>query len=133
VIREPCLLDSFAVRTFDPNTRFSTRPRKRPSERTANALVTSRPPTSTFTERGSTPLGTTISTSASPSEIRSARFESTLIFKAATVAGALARAAGTAADRSVAASAHSAMAARTATPLRARFIGVLLGLGERGS
>ena len=58
-----------------------------------NALVDS----FTHTVFGSTPLGTTICTRASPSEIRSARSERTLIWRAAA-AGTLTPVAGTAAD-----------------------------------
>src|ERR1041384_5146970 len=66
---------------------------KRPFSRTAKALVTSTPLSDTRTSATLTSGGGTISTSASPPEMRSARFETTLI----TISPGAARASGTAA------------------------------------
>src|SRR6266850_2829587 len=70
---------ALAESTLAPGASPATRPMKRPLARTANDEVTFRPPTSMRTLAASTPAGTTTSTSASPPEIRSARFDSTLI------------------------------------------------------
>ena len=81
-----------ATTWFSPSASPSTRPLNVPSARSANLLVTSTPSTVTRTSAMSTPSGTTTSTSASPPEIRSARFESTRIsslspFGSLTLAG----------------------------------------------
>ena len=60
-----------------PTFRPVTSPSKRPFGRSANALVTSTPSRSTRTVAGSRPGASRAATSASPPEIRSARFDRT--------------------------------------------------------
>src|SRR5436190_14580643 len=69
---------SFACRVFEPFTSPVTRPSYRPFGRSANSLVTSWP--FSVTLFGTPPF---TATSASPPEIRSARFDSTSIVTAA--------------------------------------------------
>ena len=68
-----------ACTSFGPSASPVSRPEKRPSGRTANALVTSWPLSVTRTLLGATSPGSTTSTRASPPEMRSARFDSTAI------------------------------------------------------
>ena len=78
---------SVATSSLAPTSSPVTRPSKRPLGRTANAPVTSRPSSVTRMAAGSAP---SMATSASPAEIRSARFETTSIFNAAlALAGAI--------------------------------------------
>ena len=68
-----------AVRMFLPTVRPVTSPEKLPSSRAANADVMSLPFRLTRTVAASVPAANFTATSASPPEMRSARFESTSI------------------------------------------------------
>ena len=77
-----CLPPMSAKIAVRPTSRPVTRPMVRPSARRANAADTSRVPATTRSPCDGEPAGTTISTSASPPEIRSARLDSVLICSA---------------------------------------------------
>ena len=82
--RATCLPPRSAVITVGPVSRPVTSPTVRPSARRANAAETSRTPAVTWTAAVAAPSGMTISTSASPPEIMSARLDSVLICSGAS-------------------------------------------------